>query len=44
MALKAFLAAAAVAAVVVGFALPAPHSGHADAHARSQIATIELSH
>jgi hypothetical protein len=42
--LKAFLAAAAVAAIVVGFALPAPHGGHAAAHARSQIATIDLAH
>ncbi len=44
MALKAFLAVAAVAAIVVGFALPAPRGAHADAHARSQIPTLELNH
>ena len=42
MPLKAFLAVAAIAAVVVGFALPAPHASQADAHARSQVETIEL--
>ena len=40
MPLKAFLAAAAVAAVVVGFVLPASRGEHAPAH--SQISTIEL--
>jgi hypothetical protein len=44
MALKAFLAVAVAVAIVVGFVLPAPHAGHAAAHARSQIQTIELSH
>jgi hypothetical protein len=41
MALKAFFAAAAAAAIVVGFALPAPHADD-HAQARSQIATLEL--
>jgi hypothetical protein len=42
MALKAVLAAVVAAAIVIGFALPAPHGGHAAA--RSQLQTIELSH
>ena len=40
MALKAILAVVAAAAIVVGFALPTLHGGHAEA--KSQIATIEL--
>jgi len=44
MALRAVLAAVAAAAIVIGFALPAPHGDHADAEARSQIQTIELNH
>jgi hypothetical protein len=40
MALKAILAAAAAAAIVVGFALPGPHASQAEP--RSQFSTIEL--
>ncbi|MEO8114701.1 MAG: hypothetical protein ABI655_09985 [Phenylobacterium sp.] len=40
MRLKALLAAIACAAVAMGFALPAPHSG--DNMTRSQIETISL--
>ena len=40
MALKAVLAAAAAAAIVVGFVLPGPHKSSAEP--KSQIATIEL--
>ena len=40
MALKAIVAAAAAAAIAVGFALPAPHADRAEP--RSQIALIEL--
>ena len=40
MALKAAIAAVAAAAIVIGFALPAPRGGHAEA--RSQIQTIEF--
>ena len=39
MTLKAILAAVAAAAIVVGFALPAPH---ADDDAPSQIAQLEV--
>jgi hypothetical protein len=42
MALKAVLAAVAVAAIIVGFALPGPHGGHAEG--RSQFQTIDLRH
>jgi len=42
MALKAVLAVVAAAAIIVGFALPAPHAGHAEA--RSQLQTLELNH
>jgi hypothetical protein len=40
MALRITLAAAAAAAIIVGFALPTLRGGHAEA--RSQIDTIEL--
>ena len=40
MSVKAFIALAALAAVAVGFALPAPH--HAEAQQVAQIQTIEL--
>ena len=42
MALKAVLAVIAAAAIIIGFALPGPHAGHAEA--RSQIQTLEFSH
>jgi hypothetical protein len=41
MALKAFLALAAVAAVALGLMLPTPGKAP-EAHARSQIPTLEL--
>jgi hypothetical protein len=40
MSVKAFIALTALAAVAVGFALPAPH--HAEARQVAQIQTIEL--
>jgi len=40
MPVKAFLALAALAAVAIGFALPAPH--HAEAQQVAQIQTIDL--
>ncbi len=40
MALKAFMAALALAAVAVGLMLPVPHAGKAAA--QSQIATVQL--
>lgn len=40
MPVKAFIALAALAAVAIGFALPAPH--HAEAQQVAQIQTIEL--
>jgi hypothetical protein len=40
--LKAFIAAAALAAVLVGLALPVPHKGDAGHPAKSAFATIEL--
>jgi hypothetical protein len=40
MSVKAFLAALAALAMVVGFALPASHGGQAEA--RSQIETLQL--
>ena len=40
MALRAFMAALALAAIAVGLMLPVPHGGRAAA--RSQIATVEL--
>jgi len=40
MSVKAFIALAALAAVAVGFALPAPHQ--AEAQQVAQIQTIEL--
>ena len=42
MTLKAVLAAVAAAAIVIGFALPSPHAGHAEAH--SQFQTLDLKH
>jgi hypothetical protein len=41
MALKALLTAAAIAAIIVGFALPASHRSEA-ATPKSQIAQIEI--
>jgi hypothetical protein len=41
MPVKAFIALAALAAVAVGFALPAPHN-EAEAQQVAQIQTIEL--
>lgn len=40
MALKAFMAVLALAAIAVGLLLPVPHAGKAEA--KSQIATVEL--
>jgi hypothetical protein len=40
MAMRAFMAALALAALAVGLMLPVPHGGRAAA--RSQIATVEL--
>ena len=44
MAIKAFFAAAALAAILVGLALPTPNHGSAQAQGRSQFSMIEIGH